>query len=159
MLTRRVLLAAPSLALPTSAWAYAGDFDTFLGGLRAEGLRSGVSAATLDRALAGLRPNEKVLELDRRQPEFTLTWERYRETRLTDQRIAQGRALAAQNRRLLAAVRSAYGVDAGVIMGIWGLESNYGGFTGGFNVIEALATLAWDGRRAGFFRPELMSAL
>ncbi|MBV9783683.1 MAG: lytic murein transglycosylase [Acidisphaera sp.] len=155
MLTRRVALA---LLLPSAALAQ-DSFAGFLYGVRAEALRSGISASTVDRALAALRPNDKVLELDRRQPEFTMTWERYRETRLTDQRIAQGRAAWAQNRRLLEAVQGAFGVGPQVILGVWGLESNYGSYTGGFNVVEALATLAWDGRRASFFRPELISAL
>jgi membrane-bound lytic murein transglycosylase B len=161
MLTRRFLLAAPAMtAAPAiAARAASGSFSTFIAGLWAEGRRTGISEAVLSTALAGLAPNEKVLELDRRQPEFTLTWTEYRASRLSDKRVAQGRALWRQNRALLQQVQASYSVDPGVIMGIWGLESNYGGYTGGFNVVEALATLAWDGRRAGFFRSELMSAL
>jgi membrane-bound lytic murein transglycosylase B len=162
MWTRRFVLAAAPLAsaaLIAPAGAASGSFAGFIAGIQAEARRAGISDAVLSEALGGLQPNPKVLELDRRQPEFTMTWERYRTTRLSEQRIAQGRTLYRQHRALLQRVQAAYGVDPGVIMGIWGLESNYGGYTGGFNVIDALATLAWDGRRASFFRAELMAAL
>lgn len=162
MITRRSILAAAlpaaaSLARP--AQAQSGDFSAFLAGVRAEGRRAGISSGTLDVALRSIGPNERVLELDRRQPEFTMTWEHYRSTRLSENRIAQGRDAFARNRRTVLAASRAFRVDPGVIMGIWGLETNYGTFTGGFNVVEAVATLAWDGRRASFFRPELMAAL
>lgn len=162
MLTRRFLIAAtPVLAAAPSiaARAASGSFSAFIAGLWAEGRRAGISEAVLTTALTGLTLNEKVLELDRRQPEFTLSWTEYRASRLSDKRVAQGRALWRQHRALLQQIQAAYGVDPGVIMGIWGLESNYGGYTGGFNVVEALATLAWEGRRAGFFRSELLAAL
>lgn len=161
MLTRRFLVTAAPLAAagPSAPAQAAGSFAAFISGVWAEGRRAGISEAILNEALGALQPNQKVLDLDRRQPEFTLTWDHYRSTRLSDQRIALGRAQWLQHRTLLQQVRAAYRVDPGVIMGIWGLESNYGGYTGGFNVVEALATLAWDGRRAGFFRQELMAAL
>ena len=158
MLSRRALLvAAGASALPVLP-AFADSFPSFVGSRRAEARRAGISERTLDRALAGLQPNAKVLELDRHQPEFTLTWDRYRATRLSEQRIANGRDAFRQNRPTLLAISSRFGVDPGVIVGIWGLESNYGGYTGGFGVVEALATLAWEGRRATFFRAELISA-
>ncbi|MBO0710816.1 MAG: lytic murein transglycosylase [Acetobacteraceae bacterium] len=160
MLSRRHLLVAAGApvfaARPASA---AGSFAVFVAGLRAEARRSGISDATLDQAFASVRPNSKVLDLDQHQPEFTLTWAEYRASRVTEQRIAAGREAWRQNRGILNAVYGRFGVDPGVIVGIWGLESNYGGNTGGFGVVEAVATLAWDGRRARFFRPELISAL
>jgi len=153
-----LLVTCGASALPAIPALAADSFSGFVARLRAEARRAGVSELTLDRALAGLRPNAKVLELDRHQPEFTMTWDRYRATRLSDQRIANGREAFRQSRPTLLAVASRFGVDPGVIVGIWGLESNYGGYTGGFGVVEALATLAWEGRRASFFRAELMSA-
>jgi membrane-bound lytic murein transglycosylase B len=164
MLHRRTaLLAAPALAaLPAHAPARAQDqprFEAFLNGVRQEARRAGISQATLDRAFAGLKPNPRVIELDRRQPEFTLTWDEYRARVISDQRIQEGRAQFRANAALLRRIQESYGVDPRVIVGIWGLESNYGTKTGGFHVIEALATLAWEGRRAQFFRAELMAAL
>lgn len=136
-----------------------GSFDTFLATVRREAQASGVSAATLNRAFAGIRPNDRVLELDRRQAEFTQSWEAYRDGRLSQTRIDAGRRAFADNRALLGQVQARTRVSQRTVMGIWGLETNYGGFTGNFNVIEALATLAWEGRRAAFFRAELLAAL
>jgi membrane-bound lytic murein transglycosylase B len=166
MPTRRVLLASaipaalsvPALARP--AGAAAGDsFAGFLNGVRAEARSAGIHPATLDRAFAGVVPNQKVLERDRHQPEFTMTWARYRTLVITDKRITEGRQAVAANRPLFQRVEQRYGVGGGVIAGIWGLESSFGAGTGDFRVIEALATLAWEGRRASFFRGELMAAL
>jgi membrane-bound lytic murein transglycosylase B len=78
---------------------------------------------------------------------------------ITDKRIEAGRAAVRDNRSVLGAVQGRYGVGPAVVTGIWGLESSFGTQTGDFHVVDALATLAWDGRRASFFRPELMAAL
>ena len=162
--TRRSFLrtlgaAAPLVAVASRARAQQGSFPAFLDGVRAEARRGGVSQATLDRAFAGLRPNDKVVELDRRQPEFTITWEQYRDGRLSQTRIDKGRQMVAENRALLESIEDRFQVSPRVVVAIWGLETNYGAFTGNFNVIEALATLAWEGRRASFFRAELIAAL
>ncbi|HVC60771.1 MAG TPA: lytic murein transglycosylase [Acetobacteraceae bacterium] len=159
MLTRRLLLIAIPATTAVSAQAAPDSFAGFLVRLRAEAGRLGISAVTLDRALAGLAPNAKVLERDRHQPEFTLTWAQYRALLITDKRIETGRAAVRDNRTLLAAVRARFGVGPAPVAGIWGVESSFGAQTGDFHVVDALATLAWDGRRASFFRPELIAAL
>jgi membrane-bound lytic murein transglycosylase B len=160
MLSRRSLLAASLPAtFAMSARAAPDSFSNFLAGLRAEARRAGIAAATLDRAFAGVQPNQKVLERDRHQPEFTMTWAQYRALLITDQRITNGRAAWQQNRPLLGRVQDRFGVEPGVIVGIWGLESSFGTGMGDFHVVEALATLAWEGRRASFFRGELIAAL
>ena len=160
MLTRRsLLLASLPAAFAVPATAATDSFQSFVAGVRAEARRAGISAATVDRAFAGVQANQRVLELYRNQPEFTLTWAAYRARVIPDQRIANGRAAFQQSRTLLARVRDRFGVEPGVITGIWGLESGFGTVMGSFHVIEALATLAWEGRRAAFFRSELMAAL
>ena len=178
MLTRRTLLvttsafAAPGFAVPgfaapaSAAPASAGpppaareSFENFVAGVKAEARRAGIRETTLDRAFARVQVNQRVIELDQHQPEFTLTWEQYRTRIVSDARIARGRELFAQHRALLAQVTARYHVQPGPILGIWGLESNFGQSSGGFNVIESVATLAWEGRRAAFFRSELMDAL
>jgi membrane-bound lytic murein transglycosylase B len=175
MLGRRSLLAAAlpaALVAPASiapagfapvgfapAWAAPDGFSNFLAGLRAEARRAGIAPVTLDRAFAGVQPNQKVLERDRHQPEFTMTFAQYRALLITDQRISNGRAAWQQNRALLARVQDRFAVEPGVIVGIWGLESSFGAGMGDFHVVEALATLAWEGRRTSFFRGELMAAL
>jgi membrane-bound lytic murein transglycosylase B len=171
MLTRRTLLAAaplaplPALAAkpspppPPATAAEKASFARYVEGVKAEARRAGLRPPILDRAFHGVGVNTRVIQLDRRQPEFTMTWAEYRGRIVSPERIRQGRAMYARHRRLLGEVGARYHVAPGVIMGIWGLESNYGASSGGFNVIEALATLAWEGRRAKFFRSELMDAL
>ena len=162
--TRRLALSAACAALghalaPRRAEAASQTFEAFLDGVRAEARRAGISPATLNRALSGIRPNDRVLELDRRQPEFTQTWEQYRDARLSQARIDGGRRAFADNRATLDAVQARFRVAPRIVVAIWGLETNYGGFTGNFNVVESLATLAWDGRRSAYFRNELLAAL
>ncbi len=160
MPTRRSVLATIPAALVASATSAArGSFSEFLAGIRAEAMRRGIRAATIDVALQGVAPDQKVLERDRHQPEFTLSWAQYRALLVTEQRIVAGRAAVARNRAVLAAVRERFDVSPGVITGIWGLESSYGTKNGDFRVVDALATLAWNGRRASYFRPELIDSL
>ena len=159
MIRRRSALLA-LLAAATSGPARADtSFAAFLADVRTEATASGVKAATVDRAFAGLRPNMKVLELDSYAPERTQSWDRYRATRVSEARVAAGRQALQANRDALAVIGRRYGVDPAIIVAVWGLETNYGGYTGGFSVIEALATLAADGRRDGYFRRELINAL
>ncbi|MCB1884542.1 MAG: lytic murein transglycosylase [Geminicoccaceae bacterium] len=149
-------LLACLLLAPLSARA---DFAGWLGGLRAEALRAGVSAATLDAALDGIAPIDRVVELDRRQPEGRLSYPEYRERVVTRARIDKGRDLLERHRDLLARTEARYGVPAEVIVALWGIESSFGEFKGRFSVVESLATLAYEGRRADFFKGELISAL
>lgn len=163
MFTRRFLPACSLglVAIPALARNARGQesFAAFLDGVRTEARRNGISANTLNQAFSGLQPNDRVLELDRRQAEFTQTWPQYRDARLSQTRIDAGRRAYAENRALLQAIEARFRVSSRIVVAIWGMETNYGGYTGNFNVIEALATLAWEGRRATFFRAELMAAL
>lgn len=148
---------ASVLAAPAALAA--GDFDQWLRDLRSEARSKGVSDAVLDDAFKGVRPLPRVIELDRKQPEFTLTWTEYLGRVVSEARVEKGRALAAENARLLGNVHERFKVAPGMVVALWGIESDFGRLTGGFNVIAALATLAFDGRRASFFRGELMEAL
>jgi membrane-bound lytic murein transglycosylase B len=161
MPTRRFLLASAVPAVVSApAFAVPGDsFHSFLNEVMAEARRAGIRAATVDRAFAGVSVNQKVLDRDHHQPESTMTWARYRGLLITDKRIADGRQAVAANRGLFERVEQRYGVNTGVIAGIWGLESSFGAGMGDFRVVEALATLGWEGRRASFFRGELIAAL
>ncbi|WBV44960.1 lytic transglycosylase domain-containing protein [Pseudoroseomonas cervicalis] len=152
----------PSPAPPASASPVVIDeaaFQRFLAGVRQEAARNGVSNAILARSLDRAKPQPRVLELDRKQPEGVLSWEQYRDRIVSQTRIQNGRRAFAENRALLQAIEARYNVSPRVIVAIWGMETNYGSNTGGFNVVDALATLAWEGRRASFFRNELMAAL
>ena len=139
--------------------AKAAGFTDWLADLKREAQAQGISSATLTRAFQGVQPIERIVELDRRQPEGRMTFREYRSRVLSDNRISTGQKLLAQHRSLLEQVRGRFGVPPQVVVALWGIESSYGTFKGKFGVIEALATLAFDGRRAELFRRELISAL
>ncbi len=132
---------------------------TWLEALRADALKRGIGAATLDDALRDIKPIARVIELDRRQPEGRMTFAEYLKLVVPQSRVQRGRNLLAQHKALLDEVSAKYGVPASVIVALWGVESDYGRRTGGFPVIGALATLAYDGRRGTYFRRELLNAL
>ena len=127
--------------------------------LRAEAFSLGFSEETL-LAIDDLEaPLDRVLELDDAQPEFIQTFTRYLSLRITPLQINRGQALLRQYAVLLEEVRQSYGVQPHYLVSFWAIESNYGRATGGFSVLQALATLAFDPRRADFFRTELLTAL
>lgn len=134
-------------------------FGQWLSGVRDEARAAGMSAAFLDEALAGVRPIARVIELDRRQPEFTLTFWKYLDRNVNDARVRKGRAMLDKHRELLEATAERYGVQPRFIVAFWGLETNYGEYFGAFPIVGALATLAHDTRRSRFFRAQLMAAL
>jgi membrane-bound lytic murein transglycosylase B len=135
-------------------------FAAWLQGVRADALARGIRPEVVDQAFADLNePMAVVVERDRTQAEVILPLETYLARRVTSALVSTGRQMLARHRPLLAKVSDAYGVPASVIVSIWGLESNFGRFTGVRPTIAALATLAWDPRRAGLFREELLKAL
>jgi membrane-bound lytic murein transglycosylase B len=136
-----------------------GSFTDWLEGVRSDGLKRGVGEETLRLALTGLKPIPRVIELDRRQPEFTLTFPQYLSRVASDQRIRKGRNKLRENRELLDEIGNHYGIAPQYIVALWGIETDFGRIDGGFPVIGALATLAYDGRRSSYFRKELMNAL
>jgi membrane-bound lytic murein transglycosylase B len=132
----------PSIKPGTESGFDAHHFAVWLDLLRTEAQAKGISPSTFDRSLENVLPLPEVLERDRRQPEFTLTFSDYLRRTVTLERV-----------------RARYGVQPRFLVAFWGLESNYGDHTGGFSVIPALVTLAYDERRAAFFREQLMHAL
>ena len=157
MLRRMILGGVPAIAL-LPALAQASDFNSFLANLRAKAVARGIPQSVIDQTTAGLVPNQDVLQLDKHQPEFTLTWAQYSSRVLNAGRVAEAKAKATSSLNLLAAVTSRFGVDAGPLLGIWGIETNYGTTQGDFDVIDALTTLAWD-RNSSFFTGQVISAM
>ena len=160
MIGRR-LLCLSLAAVPLSVRAQSNDarFASFLAGIRAEALRAGVDTGTLDHALAGIEPIPRVMELARNQPEFKMTFDDYMRLVVSDERVARGRALFAENRGLMERFGGPAGIPASIIASFWGIESNYGTRLGDFDVIPALATLVFNNFRAAFFRQQLIAAL
>lgn len=135
------------------------EFSAFLHTLKEQAIAAGVSQAVVDRSLDGLEPLEVVVERDRSQPETVLTTDQYVQRRLTRAFVRTAVERAREHRTLVAAIGKKYGMDPKVIVAIWGMESNFGRFTGTRPTVQALATLAWEGRRRVFFTQELISAL
>lgn len=165
LIARRISVAAAAIAfllglvVAASVHAADGDFATWLQGLRSEALSHGISPSTFDAAFANVEPIPRVIELDRKQPEFTLSFADYLAHVMPDSRIEHGRELLAENRALLDQVAATYGVQPRFVVALWGVESDFGRLTGDYPVIPALATLAFDGRRSSYFRGELFDAL
>ncbi len=159
LVTLAVALAFLLLAPAVGTRAQEMAFGAWLDGVRQDAAAAGISQGTIAAALTGLTPIERVLELDGRQPEFTRTFWSYLTRAVSRDRVERGRALLAQHGALLQKVRRRYNVQPAYLVAFWGLESDFGRYTGGFSVIGALATLAYDARRGAFFRAQLLDAL
>ncbi|WP_142847709.1 lytic murein transglycosylase [Telmatospirillum sp. J64-1] len=122
-------------------------------------VNDGVPQAVVSRAFTGLLPDEAVLQMDRRQPEFVQTFWQYLDRRVTPQRIEKGRQLLAQHRPLLDRVAAEHGVQPEILVSFWAHESAFGEHTGDKQVVRSLVTLACDDRRPEFFARETVHAL
>jgi len=139
----------------TSNAAFSRWIEGFRGRARAAGIRDSV----FNTSFQGVRYNTGVVQKDRNQSEFTKQIWDYLDSAVSDARVRNGRAALRDNGRVLREIEARYGVEAEVVAAIWGLESAYGSFRGKIPIIEALATLAFDGRRGRFFEQQLIAAL
>ena len=131
----------------------------WIAGFRPRALAAGIAPEVFDRAFRPVGYSAYVVDKDRNQAEFTKTIWDYLDSAASDERIANGQAALAANRALLEQIEATYGVEKEVVVAVWGLESAYGTKRGTLHVIEALATLAYDGRRGAFFEQQLIAAL
>lgn len=143
----------PPVTFDMAQWA------TWLDGVRSEAREQGIRPDIIAAALDGIEPIKRIIELDRRQPEFTLTFEQYVTRVVPQSRVDRARRAYAENKAILDEVGAKIGVQPRFIVALWGIETDFGRVTGGFNVVNALATLAFDGRRSSYFRGELFQAL
>lgn len=134
-------------------------FERWVKSFRQQALARGITAKTFDRAFRGVKLNQRVVKLDRKQAEFSRQIWDYLDTATSPKRVSNGQANFNAQSRVLKQIERKYDVDAEVIVAIWGLESSYGERMGDINIIEALATLAYDGRREKFGRQQLLEAL
>ena len=139
--------------------AAAANFPGCLARLGPAAAREGVAAATYAKLTHGLKPDLRIMDLLDNQPEFTKAVWDYLDLLVTDERIAQGRALIAKYRRTFDAVQRVYGVDPYIVTAIWGVETNYGELGGERPVLRSTATLACIGRRQHYFRGEFLATL
>jgi lytic murein transglycosylase len=139
-------------------------FSSYLAGVRAKAIAQGVRPATVGMAFSGLTPNPRVIALDQGQPGGSFdsgipNFEPYRVKHVDTARIQRGRRAYAANRSKLVAIERETGVPEAIMVAIYGHESNYGSYTGDFDLVRSLATLAYEGRRRDLFEPELIAAL
>lgn len=154
------MLASQTAVGQSAVEATAGaDFAKCVAGLQLRALAAGISEPVVRDVLGGVRRAERVIELDRKQPEFTRTFADYYNRRVTPERVERGRTLLAEHRVLLDRVGRAHGVPPHYLVAFWGLETNFGGYFGNMPVPDSLATLACDRRRGEFFAAELVNAL
>ena len=134
-------------------------FQRWMDGFRRRARAAGIRDSVFTTAFQGVRYDESVVQRDRNQSEFTKQIWDYLDTAVSDGRVSNGRSALSQNKKTLSEIEARYGVEAEVVTAIWGLESAYGKFRGSTPLIEALATLAYDGRRGDFFEEQLIAAL
>ncbi|MCR8958859.1 lytic murein transglycosylase [Variovorax sp. S2] len=154
---------APGPTAPAATGADDADveqrFAKWIADFRAAARTQGISDATLHSAFDQVQYLPRVIELDRAQPEFTRTVWDYLDNAVTPQRVATGQDKLLQVRTEADAAAVRYGVPPAVIVAIWGMESNYGGNYGNTPVVDALATLGFEGRREDWAKRELLAAL
>ncbi len=150
------LLGAPAVLAQSMQ---SDDFSRCIADLQGRAKAQHLPAWVVDDVMAKLKPQPRVIELDRAQPEFTQTFADYLYRRVTPQRIEHGRQLLAHYRPFLAELTAEYGVPGRYLVAFWGLETNFGANLGKMPTLDSLATLACDRRRSDYFSGELLTAL
>ncbi|WP_420145063.1 lytic murein transglycosylase [Sphingobium sp.] len=157
-------VTSSSVAIGAAQAQDSGDFQTYLESLRPKARAMGISDATLNSVYPTLTPNPRVIQLDQSQPgggAFSPipNFEPYRRQHVDAARISRGRTAYQANRGRLARIEAETGVPEEIMVAIYGHETNYGSYTGDFDLIRSLATLSWEGRRRTLFEPELLATL
>ncbi|WP_186379216.1 lytic murein transglycosylase [Yersinia intermedia] len=135
------------------------QFPAYVEQLKAQARAKGISDATLDKAFANIHFVDRVIQSDRNQLEKKVTLDDYLNKVLTDAKVAQGKEIYQRYQPQLSQVTARYGVPERYIVALWGMESGFGKFQGKEDVISALSTMAFEGRREAFFTKELIAAL
>ena len=135
------------------------DFAIWLSNFQQKALELGITKQTLDLSFKDVELNKRVIELDQRQPEFTITLDEYLNNTTPKFRVNKGKKLYLQNKDLLKKISEEYGVQSRFLLALWGIETSFGQYTGSFNVIRSLTTLSYDLRRREYFTGELINAL
>lgn len=149
---------APAAAMPDAG------FQTYLSGLRGKAKAMGIRESTMESVFPSLTPNPRVVQLDQAQPGGSFdspipNFEPYRVQHVDTARINRGRTAYQTNRARLARIEAETGVPEAIMVAIYGHETNYGAFTGDFDLLRSLATLAYEGRRRSLFEPEFLATL
>ncbi len=134
-------------------------FDQYVAQLKVEALEKGYSQAMVDSSFAKVKFHQRAVKADRSQPEKVETLDTYLPKRVPKWKVDKARALYKEHQALLTDVGEKYNVQPRFIVALWGLETNFGKIMGNYNVVSALSTLAYEGRREAFFKKQLFAAL
>ncbi|WP_419906855.1 lytic murein transglycosylase [Hoeflea sp.] len=152
------------MAILVLPWVHTGasakpTFKNYIDSLYPDAAAAGVTWETFEAATTGLTPNNKILKFTKSQPEFKRSIGQYVGKRVTSGQIKSGQAMGKKYNRTLSAIERKYGVDRYVLLAIWGMETNYGGYIGNSDTLQSLATLAYAGYRGDYFQQEFINAL
>ncbi len=156
---KSLVLAASCLSMSSAFSAQPEDFQQYVLQLKQQGREQGISEQTLEVAFANVTFRPHAVKADNNQPERRLTLDEYIPRAVPQWKINQAKALYQQHKEILNEIGYQYGVQPRFIVALWGVESNFGKFMGNYNIIDALSTMAYEGRREDFFRSETMAAL
>jgi len=155
--SKRLVIVLGSLFLASPAMGE--NFSDCLSEIQRAASAEGISTSTLRKVFNGLRPDARVIKLDRHQPERILTLDEYLQRVVPETRIHQGGSLLMRHAEMLQKISERFGVEAELLVALWGIETDFGRVLGRFDVTRSLATLACDARRPAFFKNELLHHL
>lgn len=156
---RKLLSVVLGLSLSSPVIANEVSFEQYVEGLKQQARQEGISEQILQSAFAKVEYKPRAVVADRNQPEKKLTLDEYIPRAVPEWKVKQARALYEKHYQELRRIGEQYGVQPRFIVALWGVESNFGALMGKYSVIDALSTMAYDGRREEFFRKETMAAL
>ncbi|OAJ93941.1 lytic murein transglycosylase [Vibrio bivalvicida] len=156
---KKILSVVLGFTFATSVYANEVSFEQYVEGLKQEARSNGISEQIINQAFDNVTHKPRAVKADKNQPEKKLTLDEYIPRAVPDWKVKQAKALYKEHYAELGRIGEEYGVQPRFIVALWGVESNFGKFTGNYPVIDALSTLAYDGRREAFFRKETMAAL
>lgn len=156
--TCAIILVTTGAAQAAPCGNSAGGFEAWKADFARDAKKAGVQAPGL-KALAGTSYAARTIAADRNQKSFKYSLEKFMKVRGTETIIAQGRKRKARDAGFYASLEQRFGVPAGVLIAIHGMETAFGGFMGDSNVVSAIVTLTYDCRRSDFFRPHAIGAL
>jgi lytic murein transglycosylase len=153
------MMLTVSAAQAASCGNDASGFDAWVQDFKQQAPAQGISASVVQQAFAGVSYNRPTIRADRGQKSFKLSFDEFLQKRGATTIIARGKTMKASNASLFANIERRYGVPAGPILAIWGMETGFGSFMGDQHTLSAVATLAYDCRRSAYFTEQLYAAL
>ncbi len=155
---RNAIIASVFFSLAWATTLHAQTFEEWQHSMSKRAKAEGISKKTIRKHLLTTKEVETVVKLDKKQPEGTLGYAEYRKIATTG-KITRGTAMLKKHQKLLTTIGNKYGVDPEIIVALWGMETDYGRNCGNISTLDALATLAYEGRRSEFFSKELLILL